>query len=129
MKLFMLSLLLIVACSNTDGTTTSPTFAQPTPVPNCTVVQTNSNVTISCENGSVTFPLGTVITIVQFCPGDTNYPSEFDEIGFCINNNIYAVYSVNDGFLSLVPPGVYSSNGIDASCTFTITANCGIINQ
>lgn len=69
---------------------------------------------------------GSTITMVTFCTGSTSYPSEFNEIGFCIDNNIYAVYSANDGFLSYIPPGAYSSNGINSSCTFTVSANCVI---
>lgn len=66
------------------------------------------------------------ITIVQFCPGITTYPSTFNEIGFCINNQLWAVYSANNGFLTLVPPGNYSSNAIGSSCNFTVNANCKI---
>ena len=70
---------------------------------------------------------GTVIAPIQFCQGITpSYPSTFPESGFCIDGNIYAVYSANDGFLSIIPPGTYSSDGINASCTFTVTSNCGV---
>jgi hypothetical protein len=70
---------------------------------------------------------GTQVTVVQFCPGVTStYPSNFPEVGFCISNQLYAVYSANDGFLTLVTPGVYSSDGINASCTFTVAANCEV---
>lgn len=68
----------------------------------------------------------TPVTIVQFCPGTTSYPSEFNEIGFCINGNVYGTYSANDGFSTLLPPGTYNSNAIGSSCTFTIQANCHI---
>jgi hypothetical protein len=71
---------------------------------------------------------GTTISIIQFCSGTTTYPSAFLEIGFCIDNSIYAAYSANDGFLTLVPPGVYSSDGINASCTFTVQPNCVVWN-
>jgi hypothetical protein len=69
------------------------------------------------------------ISIVQFCPGNTSYPNEFNEIGICINNNLYAVYSQNDGFLTEVLPGTYSSDGINASCTFTVEPNCVVIQN
>lgn len=70
---------------------------------------------------------GTVITPIQFCPNVVpTYPSTFPESGLCINGNIFAVYSANDGFLALIPPGVYSSNAIGSSCTFTVLANCQI---
>ncbi len=68
---------------------------------------------------------GTQVTPVQFCKGFTLvYPSSFPESGVCISGQMYGVYSANDGFLALLPPGTYSSNGINASCTFTLLANC-----
>lgn len=69
---------------------------------------------------------GTSVVWIQFCPGSTSYPSTFIEGGFCINNNIYAVYSANDGFLTLVPPGTYHSSAIGSNCTFTVLPNCVI---
>lgn len=70
---------------------------------------------------------GTKIQIVQFCPGATSYPSQFSEVGFCIDHKLYAVYSKNDGFLSYIPNGRYNSNGINSSCSFTVDDNCSII--
>ena len=72
---------------------------------------------------------GTQISIVQFCSGTTTYPLTFAEVGFCIDGNLYATYSANDGFSSLIPPGQYSSNGINSSCTFTVGAQCRITQQ
>lgn len=70
---------------------------------------------------------GTIITTVQFCKGFTqSYPNTFAESGVCINNVMYGVYSANGGFLAELPPGTYSSNGINSSCNFTLTANCGV---
>lgn len=70
---------------------------------------------------------GTQVGIVQFCPGGgTNYPVTFPEVGFCINGNIYAVYSANDGFLTEVTPGAYSSNAVGSACNFTLLANCQV---
>jgi len=72
---------------------------------------------------------GTQITIVQFCPGVTpTYPTTFPEVGLCIDNQLYAVYSANNGFLVLVTPGRYSSNAIGSSCSFTVLPNC-VVNQ
>jgi hypothetical protein len=68
----------------------------------------------------------TPVTTVQFCPGSTNYPSTFLEYGICLNNEIYGVYSVNGGFLALLPPGAYNSNAVGSTCNFTILPNCGI---
>lgn len=67
---------------------------------------------------------GTSVTVVNFCPGATSYPNTFLEVGFCINNQLYAVYSENNGFLVLVPPGAYHSNAHGSTCNFTISANC-----
>lgn len=67
---------------------------------------------------------GTIITIVQFCPGVSHYPTTFPETGFCIDSNIYAVYSANDGFLTMLPLGNYYSNAIGSSCNFKVLDNC-----
>ncbi len=70
---------------------------------------------------------GTVVITVQFCPGAVaTYPSVFPEYGICLNNQIFAVYSANGGFLALIPPGVYSSNAIGSACNFTVAENCVI---
>lgn len=91
-------------------------------VESCTV----SGQTITCPDGStVTLPTNN-FTIVQFCPSVTTYPTTFSEIGFCIDSQLYAVYSANDGFLTLVVPGTYSSNGINSSCTFVVGQNCEV---
>lgn len=70
---------------------------------------------------------GTVIVPENFCPGFVqSYPNTFAESGLCIAGQLYGVYSANDGFLALLPPGTYSSVGINASCTVTIGPNCKI---
>lgn len=71
---------------------------------------------------------GTQITVIQFCPGTPSYPSTFPEVGLCINEQIYAVYSANDGFLTLVTPGYYASNAIGSACNFTVLPNCVVQN-
>lgn len=68
----------------------------------------------------------TPVQVVQFCPGVTVYPSAFLEIGLIINGALYAVYSVNDGFLSRIPPGSYSSNAVGSSCNFTVNPDLTI---
>ncbi len=67
---------------------------------------------------------GTVIIPVQFCPGTPSYPSTFPEYGLCINNQLYAVYSTHGGFLTVTPPGVYTSNAVGSKCDFKILDNC-----
>lgn len=69
-------------------------------------------------------PVTPQITIVQLCPGTPTYPSTFPEDAECIDNALYAVYSANDGFLTELTPGLYQSNAIGSSCTFTVAANC-----
>lgn len=93
----------------------------------------NGGVSITCPdsqtllaNGSNGTP-GTLITPIQFCPGTISYPSTFPEVGFCINQTLYAVYSANDGFLTALPEGAYNSNAIGSTCSFTVTPNCGIL--
>lgn len=69
---------------------------------------------------------GTVIAPIKFCPGEPSYPSTFIEYGFCIQNNLYAVYSTNGGFMALIPPGRYTSNAVNSRCDFTVKVNCEI---
>lgn len=98
-------------------------------------VAPNGGAEITCGSTSALILNGTngtnatSVTPVQFCPGVTTYANEFNELGFCISGSLYAVYSENDGFLSEIPPGNYSSDGINASCTFTVEANCVITNN
>jgi hypothetical protein len=66
---------------------------------------------------------GTLVKPIQFCPGTSSYSSKFVEYGFLIDDKIYAVYSLNDGFLTWIPPGAYYSNGINSSCNFTVNTN------
>jgi hypothetical protein len=96
----------------------------------------NGGSTISCTDGTSNLVLngsngaaGTVVQPVQFCAHPvTTYPNTFSELGFCIAGKIYAVYSQNSGFLVVLPDGNYSSNGINSSCSFTVTG-CAISNQ
>jgi hypothetical protein len=69
---------------------------------------------------------GTEVTVKQFCPGTTHYPDTFCEVGFCVNGKLYATYSTHGGFSTEIAPGDYRSNGLNCSCDFTVTSNCGI---
>jgi len=70
---------------------------------------------------------GTVITPVELCPGFVaTYPSKFPEYALCISDQLYGVYSDHGGFLALLPPGDYYSNGINASCNLRIAAHCAV---
>lgn len=66
---------------------------------------------------------GTVVSVVNFCPGETVYPTTFPEVGFIINGHLYAVYSANNGFLTMLQPGQYVSNAINSTCNFTVGAD------
>lgn len=79
-------------------------------------------------DGQAGYP-GTVLTPVQFCQGfQQSYPNVFAESGFLINGVMWGVYSDHGGFMAELPPGTYSSNGINASCTFTINSD-GTVTQ
>lgn len=103
------------------------------PSPSSVICSGNNGLTGPQGNQGATGATGasgqdsTPITFVQFCQGVTpQYPSTFPEIGLCINHNLYGVYSANNGFMVLLPPGSYSSNGINASCNFTVLPDCGL---
>jgi hypothetical protein len=67
------------------------------------------------------------VASVKFCPNDAPvYPSKFPEVGFCLANKLYAVYSANGGFMTEIPPGTYRSNAVGSSCTFVVLTNCRI---
>lgn len=96
----------------------------------------NGGTMIGCTDGTSSLILngapgvpGTMVPPIQFCAGVTPiYPSNFPEVGFCINGNMYAVYSTNGGFMAEIPPGYYSSDGVNASCNFTVNVGCTVSN-
>lgn len=64
---------------------------------------------------------------IQLCSSCTaHYPDIFPEVAFCYQGNLYGTYSANGGFSSSLPVGTYNSNGINCSCTVTISANCQV---
>lgn len=72
---------------------------------------------------------GTVVTIVQFCPGNSQYPTTFPEVGMCINNRIYAVFWMNNSsYMAEVVPGNYHSTSTSLPCNFTVVSGCNISN-
>jgi hypothetical protein len=65
---------------------------------------------------------GTEITVVKFCPNiPAIYPFSFPEIGFKINNKIYAVFSgsAGSGLVELIP-GTYTTTTTNLGCTFKV---------
>lgn len=96
----------------------------------------NGGAVINCSDGSSSVVLngtpgnsGTIVAPVQFCSGITTYPNTFNELGICVDNKVYGIYSLNGGFMTLLPPGAYSSNGVNSSCNFTIEANCIVVQN
>lgn len=64
---------------------------------------------------------------IQLCSSCVpHYPDTFPEVVFCYQDNLYGTYSANGGFSSSLPVGTYNSNGINCSCTVTISANCQV---
>ena len=131
LKLLLLLLLIpIIHCGPNQATfdhgtinCTTQQIAPGTPLP-------LGGAMISCPDGTTSLiSNGTIITPIQFCPNPTTYPTTFSEISFCIQGNLWGVYSQNGGFLTEIVPGTYSSNGINSSCTFTVQPNCIIINN
>ena len=72
---------------------------------------------------------GSTVTPILLCSGVTpSYPNTFPEYAICLNNQLYGVYSSQGGFMALLPPGTYTSDGINASCTVTVGLNCQVSN-
>lgn len=110
------------------------------PGSSCSVQPVASGALITCTDGTFSTILngiqgpsgsagmpGTVVTLVQLCPGTPTYPSKFIEYAIRIGTDLYAVYSDHGGFLALIPPGTYYSNGINSTCNFSVDSN-GYIN-
>jgi hypothetical protein len=93
----------------------------------------NGGSLIKCSDGTQSLIVngvdgrnGTLVTPIQFCPGTPSYPSTFPEVGFCIEGDIYAVYSANDGFLTKIEPGTWESNAVGSRCNFHVGSNCTV---
>lgn len=64
---------------------------------------------------------GTVVNMIKICPGVTaSYPSSFPEWAIKIGSQLWAVYSANGGFLTLLLPGTYHTTGVGSNCNFTV---------
>jgi len=72
---------------------------------------------------------GSVVTFVKFCPQVTSYPSVFVEVGLCIDGELFAVYSVNNGFGVKLETGNYSSHAIGSACSFSVQPGCVVVPQ
>lgn len=65
----------------------------------------------------------TPVSLIKLCPGTPSH-TVFVEYAICVQNQLYAVYSANGGFLTLLSPGGYTSDGIGSACNLTVAANC-----
>ena len=92
-----------------------------------TLIQCTNGTSSLISNGSPGSP-GTVVAPLQFCPDTPSYPSTFIEVGFVISGSVYAVYSSNGGFMTLIPPGRYTSNAINSRCDFTLNSDNTVTN-
>jgi len=132
-KLFLL--LCLTGCGSYESF--SPVGPVPTPSPtieSCTVSPVANGQQITCPNGTSGIILNGTngtnginavsVYMIQFCPNSVpSYPSTFPEYGIVVGSTIYAVYSANDGFLTILTPGWYYSNAIGSSCNFLVNAN------
>lgn len=68
----------------------------------------------------------TPITVIQFCPDVSLI--QFPEVGYCINNQLYAVYSASgQSWLTLIVPGSYvTTTTTGGNCSFQVLSNCVI---
>ncbi len=64
-----------------------------------------------------------LVTLIKLCPGTPSH-TVFVEYAVCLQGQLYGVYSANGGFLTLLSPGDYTSAGIGADCSLTVSANC-----
>lgn len=66
------------------------------------------------------------VSVVYLCSQTPSYPSVFVETALCINNSLYAVYSIPNAFMTYLSPGAYTSTGIGSSCNLTVGENCNV---
>lgn len=94
------------------------------PAGSCSVRQNGTSVVITCNDGTeAEIP---ELEPIQLCPGSPSYPAHFIEVAYCIGGQLYGVYSANGGFMTMLPPGAYTSNGIGSACNFTVSAGCKV---
>lgn len=62
----------------------------------------------------------TPVTLVQLCPGVSNYGT-FIEVALCLGGTkLIGVYSQNGGFATVLANGSYTSNAIGSACNLTV---------
>lgn len=129
-----LIILTLTGCGISRDAPQSVTTNTMEPLQSCTVTRTTSGATIDCPDGtSATVTNGvnvTSVSMVPLCPGFTpSYPNSFPEFGICLDSILYGIYSDHGGFLAELPPGTYSSNGINASCNLVVGPNCQVTQE
>lgn len=147
MKKVMLAMfaLSLMACSNEiyrDGRNGDPGPAGPKG-DSCTVTPAldNSGALISCGNGSSVFVKNGAngsngsngtnavpVEFIKFCPASVPSYGNFPEYGIKVETKIYAVYSANNGFLTLLSPGTYVTASTGLNCNFTVTTTGTVTN-
>lgn len=121
MKKLLIIALFLIGCGN-PGTVSQ--LYQPSI--NCSVTTVNNMTEITCPDG--THSTIDQENFVQLCPGTPSYPNTFIEYAICYQGNLYAVYSIPGAFLTYIPPGNYTSNGIGSNCNLIVSQNCTITN-
>lgn len=145
--ILLLTLITLAACGTVSGQ--RGLAGKP-----CTTTKTGRVVTIECPNsepvtvidglagelGPVGLPgiqgepgaAGSVIEPIQLCPtlGPPVYPTNFPEVGLCLDSKLYGVYDLDAShvFLGEIPPGAYSSTS-PQTCSFTVAPNCQVVQQ
>lgn len=65
------------------------------------------------------------VTPVPLCTGQTTYPTAFAEYGLCIGGSLFGVYwDRTNAWLTILPPGNYTSTSTSVPCTLTVSPNC-----
>lgn len=121
-----------IVCNGLSGTNGSDGSS-------CSTQALATGALISCTNGTSAYiangavgpagasaPPSSSVTIVALCGGATVYPVNFVEVGICLNNKLYGVYSENSGFMTEIVPGAYHSNAHGNSCNLNVGLNCQV---
>lgn len=103
-----------------------------------------SGALISCQDGSNVFVKNgekgdtgatgaagmnaTSVEFVKFCNSANPSYGSFPEYGMRVGTKIYAVYSANNGFLTLLSPGTYVTTSTGLNCNFTVN-NDGTVSN
>lgn len=121
----LVGMLMLVGCGDSGTVFVTQKSCTVTPNMNGSFISCPDGTTAQVNNG-LAGPAGlngtnaTPVTVVNLCNGVTTYPNTFVEVALCINGGLYAVYSINNGFLTYLPNGAYSSNGLGSACNLVV---------